>query len=221
MNTFLLLLITLLFSSCYKFQEKNSQSAYHDSGKKKPIVSFVPVFDHAEAICEWSLSEELSDMIEQKFLHEERVFLIQDFKPLSTNKEVQKNMHIFLDATDWINEVQTNSEFVVFVELLKHNLSTNNCGQHLLSTATKKSYNLDISLRIKVVDLRRNHSKVILQEILHQSFFIPFEYTRVVYKKDPWTRAMFSLSPIGMAHIQIVKKICTQIQDYILLAKTQ
>lgn len=72
-----------------------------------------------------------------------------------------------------------------------------------------------------MIDLRQNHGKVILQEILHQSFFIPYEYTRVTYKKDPWTRAMFSLSPIGMAHIQIVKKITAQIQDYILLAKTR
>jgi hypothetical protein len=221
MHHFLLLLTILLFTCCSRTYDQNGQLSYHDNGTKKPLASLAPVFDHARSDCEWSLSEELSDMIEQKLLQEQKIYLTQDFKPIANNKEGQKNMHIFLDSTDWIKEMQTNSEFVIFVELLKHDLAPSNSDHHLLSSATKKSYNLDVSLRIKVIDLRQNKARVILQEILHQSFYIPFEYSRVAYKKDPWTRAMFSLSPIGMAHVQIVKKICAQIQDYILLAKTQ
>lgn len=215
-----LFLISVLCSSCARDAYYSEQFQYTDDGKAKPRVALIPVFDHSNASVPWNLSDELSEAIFSRFQQSGKFFLTTDLEILGRNQGSSAEINPFIEDLQWIHEAKSHSEFVVFVEVVEHRLIPKSTEGGVFNMTIAQSYTLDISIRVKVVDIREAFPKVILQELQHQSFHIPWQMTATDYKKEGWGRAAFYLSPIGAAHGQMIKKITKQIQDYILLAKS-
>ena len=213
-----LLIFGLLFlSGCAtKNSHYTQQFYYQDDGVPKPKVSIVPVYDRSGAKMPWNLSQELTEAFEEKIFTTGKFYITSDFDMLGINRLPLQEINPFLDDINWLGEVETGTEFIVFIELVEHKLhpELTEKGHKLFQT-----FSLDISMRVKVIDLRDSVPKVILQELIDANYYIPWRFSSFDYQKGGWSKTAFSLSPIGMAHAKMVKRISKQIEDYITLAK--
>lgn len=211
---FLLVLSSAIgFTSCT--QRKSGLTAqfhYHDDGVAKPKIALIPVYDRSGSEVSWNLSQELTDAFEEKVFQTGRFFLTKDFDMLGFNRIPLHEINPFLDDIEWLAELNTETEFLVFVELVEHNLLPSPSKTMKLF----QTHTLDMTMRVKVVDLRGEHPRVILQEVLHDNYYIPW---LAEYQKGGWSQTAFSLSPIGLAHKTMIKRIAKQVEDYIILAK--
>ena len=119
----------------------------------------------------------------------------------------------------WTNSYKP-SEFVVFLEITQHRALLPQSNLEISSWGTPMSYNLDMSARIKVIDIRKDTPKVILQEVISNNFYLPNKYAYNTYSKVEWGKQNFFKTPLGKAHLQFVDKIVDHISSYVLLFKS-
>lgn len=220
MHRIFIVLAVAMFCSCTRQPNTMSQQYhYHNDGSAKPQVAVVPVYDKSQSQMPWNLSHELSEAFTEKISSSKRFYLTKDFDMLALSHLRTSEVNPFLDDIDWIGEVETGTEFIVFLELVEHRLIPNGSGKGFISTRLFQSHNLDMTMRIKVIDIRSKKPRVVLQEIVEDTYYIPWKFSNLTYKKGSWNNSAFSLSPIGLAHGKMVKKVTGQVEEYILLAK--
>lgn len=220
MRRFVIAVMLLAFAGCTRQQNTTAQQYhFHDDGKAKPQVAIVPIYDRSGAKMPWNLSMELSEALTEKIANSGHFFLTKDFDMLGLAHLRTSDINPFLDDISWIGEVQTGTEFIVFVELVEHKLAANGEGTGFMNMKIFQSYNLDMTMRVKVIDIRTKTPRVILQEIVEDSYYIPWRLKSINYTPGGWSKTAFSLSPIGMAHGKMVKKVTGQVEEYIILAK--
>jgi hypothetical protein len=211
-----ILAVVCLLTGCSSRSQYGQQFQYEDDGRAKPKVALIPVFDHSKSTSDWSLSEEFSETIQERFFQSGKFFLTSDLQVLGKTQGSSSEISPFSGDISWLSEINSPSEFVVFVELLEHTLLAKPPTGLKITTP----YVLTISFRVRVVDLREEKPKVILQELQQETFNLSWHSVSINYKKDGLGKTAFHFSPLGLAHNQMAKKITTQIQDYILIAKS-
>ena len=211
----LALVLCCFFSSCTnKSTQITQQFQYHDDGIAKPRIAMVPVYNNSKANIQWSLSDELTEAFSERIYQSGSFYLTKDFDMLGVQRFPLHEINPFLDDIDWLAEVDSGTDFIVFLELVSHNLAPNGYNLKLF-----QSYSLDMSMRIKVVDIRQKKPTVILHEMVEETYSVPWGFTNFAYQKGRWNKTAFSYSPIGVAHSKMVKRVAKQVEDYILLAK--
>ena len=214
MRGVLVLIVSVVIASC----SSNTQSLtrYHEDGRSKPSIAIASMIDTTSYDCPWSLSEELSSMIVQKISQSGKIYVqsTPDF-PFAENP--------FGSDLSWIKREFRNEEFVVFLELVEHvdePVIKNN--KTPVSLAPQEvSTNLKMAVRLRIVDLRAASPKIILQEIVRGSYFIPKTLIQTDYNQVVWGSEEYRKTPMGIAHTQLVQEITTRLSDYLLLAKSQ
>ncbi len=204
------LFLALILTSCAERNFSANQFKYHDSGAPKPRIALVPVIATKPTNLPWDLSSEFTDVISEKFLETKQFFLTKDFSVLGKHLTDLSEINPLLEDIKWLYENASTSEFIVFIELVEHNLTPKK------SRIPPQSYFLDIAFRVHVIDIRSPEPKVILQELIQDTFNISI---MLDYSSENPGKTAFFLSPLGMAHTQMVKRITKQIQEYILLSK--
>lgn len=203
----------LLFTGC---SEKSDEfSLYHEDGRAKPVVVITPVIDSTSYEVPWSLAEEFTDTIVNKLAQKGVLYLPEDNKHHS---HVSKNP--FGTDIDWIKNHYSNAEFVVFLELVKHRDEHVKKNEEPIDVKLC-SHDLNISMRVRAVDLRGNKPKVILQELVKSSYYISKNVLHTDYDIVVWGVDEYLLSPMGLAHQSFSKEIADRISDYVLLAKSR
>ncbi|KKL62258.1 hypothetical protein LCGC14_2187020, partial [marine sediment metagenome] len=142
--------------------------------------------------------------------------------------KLSNNKNLFLSSTEMMDESLTNtddpfdvnvtwmkdrfdnSEFLVFLELLNHNE---------LKKGTIS--NLEMSMRIRIVDVRAKEPKVILQECIDDNYYIAKGSIKENYQNTIWGSAEYANSRMGLAHKQLANEISERISDYIALSKSR
>jgi len=87
--------------------------------------------------------------------------------------------------------------------------------------AYELSSNLEMCLRIRIVDLRKDIPQIILQEKISDSFFFSKNLLPVDYQQVTWGVDQYDSTPLATAHKQIAEELVDRINDYILLAKSR
>ena len=101
----------LLLVSCFQ-NDHNSCIKFHDDGRAKAVVAFMPVLDKSSSDVGWSLADEFTDSIRQ-CLYKKNNFFISDMEKLS--EEVSNkcdNSEAFGKDIKWIKETFPNNEFI-------------------------------------------------------------------------------------------------------------
>jgi len=222
---FALCLATLfaVTTGCNKNKEDNNapqtqasvQDAHHSP---RPIVALVPLIDHTVHDLPWSLSEEFTSTIHYRLLQQDKVYLSDLQKVQSATKKLNKSHHPFSDDLSWVKKMFPGNEFVVFMELTEHQevALKQNKQAHLQNAPA----DLNISVRLRVIDVRGNEPSIVLQELVHDAQRIPKQFTRANFHQVPWGEGCYSISPLGMAHAKLCKELASRIEDYVLLAAT-
>ncbi|MDR2539483.1 MAG: hypothetical protein LBC45_02560 [Chlamydiales bacterium] len=192
-------------------QEENKQQI---QVALKPIVAIVPVINSTEEDSIWNLSEEFTYCITNQLAQKNHLSLINLDK---TTQGPVLGLNPFGQDISWLKKVFSHHGFVVFLELVEHNEAVRQDDKQIIDSK-KCSAELLMTMRVRVFDLQKNEPKVVLQELVHESHFIPRPFTRSHFQQEKWGHEMFAISPMGLAHAQFIKHICNRLEDYILLA---
>lgn len=202
--------LMLLCCSCTK-QNQNQDPLYSADGKPKPHISLVPMIDHSESSLSWNVSEEITTGLESR-VAEKGFLLIDDArKVLQTTGRLTPEHNPFAENIMWMKSM-FNTQYVAFMELLDHQEIPIHSGNDSDSPA-----NLKIALRLRVVDLRGEAPRVILQEILHANHYVPKQFTKAMFGHVYWGHEVYSISPTGVAHSQLIREIASRLEDYVLI----
>lgn len=211
-------IILLGAASCNKSPNDNQQAMRSDHPQGvKPVVALVPVFDHTVNDLPWSLSDELTWTIHYQLTQKDKLYLVDMQKVYAAAKKVSSKNHPFGTDLAWTKKAFAGSEFVIFLELTEHEEVPVRHGK--TGSIQDSAAHLNMSVRIRVVDLRGEEPRIALQEIIHDSHHIPKQFTRVNFNQVPWGKDSFTISPLGLAHAKLSKEVTARLEDYILLAK--
>ncbi len=202
--------LVLLLAGC-SGRKETEQSLFYNDGTPKPIVAFVPLIDHSDHDLPWDLSEELTQGLKEKLLQKEKLFLVTVPKKQA---QASEENNPFGPDISWMKTIYPRKDFVVFMELIEHKEVP--LYPKSESSPEESPAELKTSLRVRVVDLRGNEARVILQELVHDTQYIPKQFTRYNLFQVPWGREMYGITPLGLAHAKLAKEVAARIEDYIL-----
>lgn len=198
----------------------DGQQAYYQQGSHmKPVVAIVPLIDSSQSAVSWNLSDELTSTIHHRLSQKEKLYLVDMQKVRSSIKKLNGNHNPFSTNLAWVKKTFSDDEFVVFLELIEHE-EVPVYNQKTASAADSPAQ-LNMSVRVRILDLRGKEPEVVLQEMIHDNHYIPKQFTQANFFQVPWGKDSFSVSPIGLAHAQLTKEIAGRLEDYILLAKSK
>jgi hypothetical protein len=205
-------MLGLIAASCC-CRSNDEVSRYHEDGRAKPIVAVASLIDTTSFDANWSLSEEITSMIVDQISLGGEIFVqSQEDFPYSENPFGSGDL-------SWMKREFMDREFVVFLELVEHEFVPVAKGHK--TVPQDSSNNLNMAVRLRVVDLRGASPKIVLQEMVKTSYFIPKTLLPTDYSATVWGSDDYQKSPMGVAHSQLVQEISNRINDYILLAKSR
>jgi len=197
----------LIFVSCSNNSTNQQVSRFYDDGRTRPIIAISSVIDSTSYELPWSLSEELTQLIRNNLSTNKNIFISSpnELDELLTNSD-----NPFDSDIDWMSNRFEQKEFLVFLELLKHD------------EAKKEAVNnLEMTMRLRIIDVRAKKPKIILQECINDNYYIAKGSNKLDYQNVVWGSAEYSNSRMGMAHKQLANQIASRISDYIALSKSR
>jgi hypothetical protein len=204
------ILIALAAASC-AHNQNDQMSRFHDDGRAKPSVAVASLLDTTSFDASWSLSEELTQGVMNLVAGTGQIYVhSQEESPFTENP--------FGSDLSWMKREFQGEEFVAFLELVEHEFAPVKAKGVSLQEA---SSNLNMGIRLRVIDLRGTAPKIVLQEMIRDSYFVPKTLIPNDYSVEVWGTEAFRKSPMGIAHAQLIQEVATRITDYILLAKSR
>lgn len=208
MRYFPLFVLSLFLVGCT--HRSDLMTRYHEDGRAKPVAAIAPMIDTSSFDLPWSISEELTSMISSQIRQGGKIFVVaKEDDTFSDNP--------FGADLSWMKREFSDQEFAVFLELVEHEIvpaakSKNDLPQEISS-------HLNMAVRLRVVDNRGATPKIVLQEIVKDTYFIP----KSISSDDSitWGNPAFAKTPMGIAHAQLTRELTNRISDYILLAKSR
>jgi len=196
----------LVFASCDK-PANQAISRFYDDGRSRPVIAVSTVIDSTAYDLPWSLSEEFSHLIKNNLQNHKNLYLSSsdDIDSSLTNSDNPFDVDV-----SWMKDRFEPNEFLVFLELVRHD-------EMKKETIT----NLDMTMRVRIIDVRAKQPKVILQECITDNYYIAKGAIKADYQTTIWGSAEYQNSRMGMAHQQLARQIVARISDYIALAKSR
>jgi len=210
--------LAILLGGCNR-EGGSQQARQSEKGQLKPVVAIVPLVDKTMNDVPWSLSEELTSTIHHRLSQTDKLYLASIEKIRAASKKLGTAQNPFGPDIHWTKKVFYQDEFVVFMELIEHDeVPSANTKSIALESASAQ---LNMTVRVRVIDLRGEEPQIVLQEMIQDSHFIPKQFTKSNFYQVPWGKESYNISPLGLAHAQLSKEIATRLEDYILLAKAK
>jgi hypothetical protein len=211
MRYFSALTIVLFAASCAR--NNDQMSRFHEDGRAKPVVAVASLIDTTSFDAPWSLSEEFTTSIVNQISQTGTIFVqAQEDCPFAENP--------FGNDLSWMKREFEEHEFVVFMEMVEHEAVPASKAKKNLPPQ-EVSTNLNMAVRVRVVDLRGTQPKIVLQEMVRESYFVPKTLLPTDYSVVVWGTDEYRKSPMGIAHAQLMQEIVARITDYVLLAKSR
>lgn len=157
---------------------------YYDNGVAKPAVALVPVINKACLDVPWDLSEELTDSIRYEAMQHGDLYLL-------SKEQVNADLNRIGDIDFFGRDISFSKQFcganyVVILELLEHWIKPGPCNCNLI-----------MKMRIRVIDIRCETPRIVLQEV--------FGGTKLLPRDREWTPAN--------AHSTLVRDVVNRIES--------
>ena len=207
------LLTTLALTTISCGRGGDEEARFHDDGRAKPSVAIAPMIDTSSFECGWNLSEELTSLVAKELAKTGAIYV-------RTKDDVAFTDNPFGTNLSWVKaQFPPNQEFAVFLELVKHEAVPEVRGE--ITSPQELSHNLNMAVRLRVIDLRGPTPKIVLQEMVRDSYFIPKTLLPTNYNEVVWGSEEYGKTPMAVAHAHLVDAITDRLNDYILLAKSR
>ncbi len=203
----------LFFTACYS-RNPDEFTKYYEDGRAKPTIAIASIIDTTTDEYTWSLSDEFENLFLNKIANKGTLY-INDFNEHTTYVPSSENP--FGIDISWMKKEYEPNEFVVFLELVEHaTIPTKKSADGYIDAA-----NLNTAIRIRIVDIRPSKPKIVLQELIKESYPITRAFTEINYDITHWGTKDYNYSPLCLAHTKIMKEVVERVNDYILLAKSR
>ncbi len=212
-----LTIISLLFTSCEKGGQGESSSLLESPFFSRPIVAVVPMISRTSVDLTWNVSQELSNAIRQRLTQRNHLYLMNEEAVSTMARRALSHHDPFEQETTWVKKGFPQNEVVAFMELLEHH----EASLYPTKEAQDSPSELNLTVRVRVFDLRDQTPRVVLEEIVQQSHHIPKPFNKANFSQVAWGDEAFEISPLGIAHEALTKEIAGRIEDYILLSGRQ
>lgn len=183
---------------------------YHDDGRAKPVAIVPAMIDTTSLDLPWSLAEELTTAISQEIVSTGQVFIQQ-------GEEITPVENPFGSDLSWIRSEFSGQPFAIFLELVEHDYSPSMKSK---DNEPSGEY-LNMGVRVRVVDLRSEAPKIVLQEVIRDHYYIPKTLFPPNYQLISWGCEEYKKTPMGIAHSRLSKEVAARITDYLLLAQSR
>lgn len=208
MRFILAIAIGIVATACN--HSNDTMTRYHEDGRAKPVVAVASMIDTTSFDAPWSLSEELTSMVVSDIALTNQVYV-------ENQEDYAFAENPFGNDLSWVKREFHSHEFVIFLELVEHENVPASKNRSFQDVST----NLNMAVRIRVLDLRSEEPKIVLQELVKDSYFIPKTLIPTNYSLVTWGTDEYKKSPMGIAHAQLIHEISSRCKDYILLAKSR
>lgn len=206
------MMLGLVASGCC-CKNQSEMTRYHDDGRAKPVVLVAPMIDTSSFDAPWSISEELTSLVVDRFSSSGVVYV-------AASEDVAFTDNPFGQDLSWMKREFSDREFVVFLELVEHESVPADPSKRDLPPQEVSTY-LNSCVRMRVVDLRGPSPKIVLQEMVRDSYFVAKTLLPTNYNLVGWGSAEYEETPMKAAHDQLANEIAVRVTDYILLAKSR
>lgn len=217
-----LMLLALTLTGCR--EAYRDTTLYQRNGRAKPIVAFLPVIDHSDQKCTqegtlkgvtFNVSQEMTQVLRNRLSTSPKLYLLKDRGSLEIAEEMNDFDidHLSKASTDGLSA----AEFIVVTELLEQQEKpyTENLRKPVYEVGGHVSHVLALSFRVRVLDMRDEKPKVILQEVVHSNHMIPMHNTHFDYSKISYGTEKFYRTPLGIAHQRLIREVSSRIENYI------
>ena len=192
---FFILLTTLFLAGCHNKSNDLQATRFHDDGRAKPVVSIVPIMDSSSYEIPWSISDEFTFLVKDRLFKQGDLYLqsTEDFHLSNEDNPFGSNI-------SWVKKTFNPTEFVVFLELIEHEdlpLIRTVKDPSKLSDIKKAASNLNVAMRLRIFDIRGDSPKIILQEMIKDSYYISNYIEKTDYNITQWGTEEYNTSPMG------------------------
>jgi hypothetical protein len=201
----------LLATSCGTNYEIATR--YHEDGRAKPVIAVAPLLDTSSFDVPWSLSEEFTSLLTKQLAQGNQIFV-------SSQDEFAVAENPFTSDLSWMKQEFQPNEFVVFLELVEHQMVSLSKDKSI-AFPQEVAKNLEMGIRVRVIDLRDASPKIVLQEMIRDSYYIPKTLIPTDYNTVVWGSEDYQKSSMGIAHAHVSQEIAGRVAEYILLAKSR
>lgn len=184
---------------------------YNDDGTLKPHIALIPVIDRSGSDVPWSLAQEMTLGIRFQAMDSGELYLLSRSEMLDG---MQKTQNINLFDTDLsYSTCFGNADFVVAVELIEHkeecyNKCVHSCPLNL------SGYVLVMKARLRIIDVRCQEPRVLLQEIVKLDQSIPrCSTTKTGFNLIPYGAESYPQTPYALAHRGFQELIVRRIEE--------
>ncbi len=215
---FVVLGVALTSTSCVR--SYRDTSLYQSTGQIKPIVSVMPVINTTgQQGPDWDYAREFTDEIRKRVFDSSRLYLLREGGSMALAREFStpNPMEIPSDIKSRLGAASA-AEYVVVTEFLDQKEIPYETAS---SRATQEEAGavLSVALRVRVIDLRGDTPKVVLQEIIDQEHMVAKPYLKTDYTKASWGTDAYASTPLGMAHSKVVRELVAHVESYIIAVR--
>ncbi len=202
--------VFFLLAGCKNTSSDQTAEVLVKPALNRPIVAIVPMADCSRTDLKWSVVQELTQTLQDKFSKHKWFYLSSPQKTETVVKKLTNQHDPFGADIEWVRRSFFGTEFVVFTELVDHRETL------FHPQDPSSSAELKIAVRIRVIDIRGSHPKIVLQEVIEQIQDIPPQFTKQNFSQAAWGTELYAISPLGLANAQLTQEIVSRVEDYIL-----
>lgn len=208
-----LLGIAALCGSCV--QNCRDTTLYQRTGRQKAIVAVMPIIDHtSEHHFPWDLSREFTDEVRKRVYDSSKVYLLRDGGSLEIAEQLNTPDPKMIPES--AIKALGAAEFVVVGELIDQKqipYGLPRCKDN--PSLEEVGAVLSLALRVRVIDIRHEKPKIVLQEVLNHEHVVARAYINTDYSKSAWGTESFERTPMGMAHNRLVRELLARVETYV------
>lgn len=141
-----------------------------DDGRSKPSVAIVAIRDSSSGVIAWNPAEVVTQAMNYELLYNNGVYALAEGEMGPSDTPADFNASEVALAQRY-----PSADFVVLLELTEDEFNNNlsQIPQDAVVICMPFQTRLNMSMRVKIVDLRPRCPRVILQEILSKTYLLP------------------------------------------------
>lgn len=178
----------------------------HDDGTVKPVVALLPAIDASQANVSYSISKDLNRFIRSEITGNGDLYLVPPDQ-ISKGTDRMKTIDFFCDDALFAQNF-CQSDFIVLTELISYEFIPNGPSSVVERCLSREMLNM--SLRIKIIDVRYRTPRIALQEVISCSYMVPCNQTTAQF--DDCNEQGYLISAIEKAHKKLSLKAVDRIE---------
>lgn len=146
---------------------------YHDDGTRKPHVALLPVQNGTGQLLPWDLAEELTHYARYETMNNGMLFVY----PLNKVEEILDTCSgvDFFTPDLGFARLFPGADYLVVAEMIEHSTEPYQLGYpYLFGQPSYKTHSiLVMKMRIRIIDIRAENPRIVLQEVISNSYAVP------------------------------------------------